>query len=132
MLVTLQGRVVALDDSSYTLPPSDTLTYHVSSMLSFVDTTTRYKIKVISKYATVQDRNYIQFLVNDTRVLDTLGKNAAQLGKIQARMAELIAQQEFYLRLRHPRRAVLTVTAHWHKVAPTHSKVTCRSASVPK
>lgn len=41
MLVTLQGRVVALDDSSYTLPPSDTLTYHVSSMLSFVDTTTR-------------------------------------------------------------------------------------------
>ena len=97
MLVTLQGRVVALDDSSYTLPPSDTLTYHVSSMLSFVDTTTRYKIKVISKYATVQDRNYIQFLVNDTRVLDTLGKNAAQLGKIQARMAELIAQQEFYV-----------------------------------
>ena len=66
-------------------------------MLSFVDTTTRYKIKVISKYATVQDRNYIQFLVNDTRVLDTLGKNAAQLGKIQARMAELIAQQEFYV-----------------------------------
>ena len=45
----------------------------------------------------MQDRNYIQFLVNDTRVLDTLGKNAAQLGKIQARMAELIAQQEFYV-----------------------------------
>ena len=97
MLVTLQGRVVALDDSSYTLPPSDTLTYHVSSMLSFVDTTTRYKIKVINKYATVQDRNYIQFLVNDTRVLDTLGRNTAQLGKIQARMAGLIAQQEFYV-----------------------------------
>ena len=98
MLVTLQGRVVALDDSSYTLPPSDTLTYHVSSMLSFVDTTTRYKIKVINKYATVQDRNYIQFLVNDTRVLDTLGRNTAQLGKIQARMAGLIAQQEFFRR----------------------------------
>lgn len=97
MLVTLQGRVVALDDSSYTLPPSDTLTYHVSSMLSFVDTTTRYKIKVINKYATVQDRNYIQFLVNDTRVLDTLGRNTAQLGKIQARMAGLIAQQEFFV-----------------------------------
>ena len=106
MLVTLQGRVVALDDSSYTLPPSDTLTYHVSSMLSFVDTTTRYKIKVINKYATVQDRNYIQFLVNDTRVLDTLGKNAAQLGKIQARMAGLIAQQEFFVDS-----VVLTATA---------------------
>lgn len=106
MLVTLQGRVVALDDSSYTLPPSDTLTYHVSSMLSFVDTTTRYKIKVINKYATVQDRNYIQFLVNDTRVLDTLGRNTAQLGKIQARMAGLIAQQEFFVDS-----VVLTATA---------------------
>lgn len=96
MLITLKGRVVALDDSSYTLPPSDTLTYHVSSMLSFIDTTTRYKIKVISKYATVQDRNYIQFLVNDTRVIDSLGGNAVQLGKIGARMAELIGQQEYF------------------------------------
>lgn len=106
MLITLQGRVVALDDSSYTLPPSDTLTYHVSSMLSFVDTTTRYKIKVISKYATVQDRNYIQFLVNDTRVLDTLGKNAAELDKIGARMTGLIEQQEFFVDS-----VVLTATA---------------------
>lgn len=106
MLITLQGRVVALDDSSYTLPPSDTLTYHVSSMLSFVDTMTRYKIKVISKYATVQDRNYIQFLVNDTRVLDTLGENADQLGKIETRMAELIGQQEFFVDS-----VVLTATA---------------------
>jgi len=75
-------------------------------MLSFVDTTTRYKIKVINKYATVQDRNYIQFLVNDTRVLDTLGRNTAQLGKIQARMAGLIAQQEFFVDS-----VVLTATA---------------------
>ena len=97
MLITLQGRVVALDGSRYTLPTSDTLTYHVSSMLSFVDTTTRYKIKVISKYATVQDRNYIQFLVNDTRVLDTLGRNAAELDKIGARMSGLIGQQEFFV-----------------------------------
>lgn len=106
MLITLQGHVMALDDSSYTLPPSDTLTYHVSSMLSFVDTTTRYKIKVISKYATVQDRNYIQFLVNDTRVIDTLGGNAAQLGKIGTRMVELIGQQEFFVDS-----VVLTATA---------------------
>ena len=106
MLITLQGKVTGLDESSYSLPSTDTLTYLVSSMLSFVDTTTHYKIKVISKYATVQDRNYIQFLVNDTRVLDTLVRNAAQLGKIQARMAELIAQQEFFVDS-----VVLTATA---------------------
>lgn len=97
MLITLQGKVTGLDESSYSLPSSDTLTYLVSSMLSFVDTTTHYKIKVISKYATVRDRNYIQFLVNDTRILDTLGGNAAQLHKIERRMSELIGQQEYYV-----------------------------------
>lgn len=97
MLVTLQGWVMALDESYYKLPPSDTLTYHVSSMLSFADTTTRYKIKIIEKYATVQDRNYIQFRLNDTHVLDTLGRNAAELDKIRTRMAGLIGQREFFV-----------------------------------
>lgn len=97
MLVTLQGWVMALDESYYKLPPSDTLTYHVSSMLSFADTTTRYKIKIIEKYATVQDRNYIQFRLNDTHVLDSLGRNAAELGKIRTRMAGLIGQREFFV-----------------------------------
>ena len=97
MLVTLQGWVMALHESYYKLPPSDTLTYHVSSMLSFADTTTRYKIKIIEKYATVQDRNYIQFRLNDTHVLDSLGRNAAELDKIRTRMAGLIGQREFFV-----------------------------------
>ena len=97
MLVTLQGWVMALDESYYKLTPSDTLTYHVSSMLSFADTTTRYKIKIIEKYATVQDRNYIQFRLNDTHVLDSLGRNAAELDKIRTRMAGLIGQREFFV-----------------------------------
>ena len=97
MLVTLQGWVMALDESYYKLPPSDTLTYHVSSMLSFADTTTRYKIKIIEKYATVQDRNYIQFRLNDTHVLDSLGRNAAELDKIRTRMAGLLGQREFFV-----------------------------------
>lgn len=97
MLVTLQGWVMALDESYYKLPPSDTQTYHVSSMLSFADTTTRYKIKIIEKYATVQDRNYIQFRLNDTHVLDSLGRNAAELDKIRTRMAGLIGQREFFV-----------------------------------
>ena len=50
MLVTLQGQVLAVDDSAYRLPPSDTLSYVVSSMLSFVDTMPRYRIKVIDKF----------------------------------------------------------------------------------
>ena len=97
MLVTLQGQVLAVDDSAYRLPPSDTLSYIVSSMLSFVDTIPRYRIKVIDKFVTVEDRNYIQFFVGDTRVVDTLGDNRRQLDKITGLMRQIVEQQEFYV-----------------------------------
>lgn len=97
MLVTLQGQVLAVDDSAYRLPPSDTLSYVVSSMLSFVDTVPRYRIKVIDKFVTVEDRNYIQFFVGDTRVVDTLGDNRRQLDKITGLMRQIIEQQEFWV-----------------------------------
>ena len=97
MLITLQGQVLAVDDSAYRLPPSDTLSYVVSSMLSFVDTMPRYRIKVIDKFVTVEDRNYIQFFVGDTRVVDTLGDNRRQLDKITGLMRRIVEQQEFYV-----------------------------------
>ena len=97
MLVTLQGQVLAVDDSAYRLPPSDTLSYVVSSMLSFVDTVPRYRIKVIDKFVTVEDRNYIQFFVGDTRVVDTLGDNRRQLDKITGLMRQIVEQQEFWV-----------------------------------
>ena len=97
MLITLQGQVMAVDDSAYRLPPSDTLSYVVSSMLSFVDTVPRYRIKVIDKFVTVEDRNYIQFFVGDTRVVDTLGDNRRQLDKITGLMRQIVEQQEFWV-----------------------------------
>ena len=97
MLVTLQGQVLAVDDSAYRLPPSDTLSYVVSSMLSFVDTMPRYRIKVVDKFVTVEDRNYIQFFVGDTRVVDTLGDNRRQLDKITGLMRQIVEQQEFWV-----------------------------------
>ena len=97
MLVTLQGQVLAVDDSAYRLPPSDTLSYVVSSMLSFVDIMPRYRIKVIDKFVTVEDRYYIQFFMGDTRVVDTLGDNRRQLDKITDLMRQIVEQQEFYV-----------------------------------
>ena len=89
MLLTLHGAVVALDGSRYDLPPLDTLRYHISSMLSFADTTTRYVTKIIEKYAVVNDRNYLSFRVNDMQIIDTLGDNAAQIARIESLMEEL-------------------------------------------
>ena len=97
MLITLQGQVVAVDDSAYRMPSSDTLSYVVSSMLSFVDTVPRYRIRIVDKCLTVEDRNYIRFFVGDTRVVDTLGDNRQQLDKITSLMRQIVEQEEFYV-----------------------------------
>lgn len=97
LLITLQGRVAALDHSHYYFPLSDTLEYNISSMLSFVDTTTRYMTRIIEKYAVVKDRNYLTFKVNKSDIIDTLGDNRAQLGRIEGLMDQLVNQNEFHL-----------------------------------
>lgn len=97
MLITLRGKVEALDESDYAIPPSDTLVYAVSSMLSFLDTMPRYCIRIIDKYVSVQDRNYILFRVDDTRLIDTLGDNARELNRITSLMDRIVSQREFYV-----------------------------------
>ncbi len=97
MTVTLEGKVVGIDDSAYRLPASDTLSYVVSSMLSFVNTLPRYRIRVIDKYVTVTNRNYIQFHVGRTEVVDTLGDNRRQLDKITDLMRRIVGQEEFWV-----------------------------------
>lgn len=93
--VTLEGKIVGIDDSACRLPPSDTLSYVVSSMLSFVDTLPRYRIRVIDKYVTVADRSYILFPVGRTEVVDTLGDNRRELDKIADLMRRIVGQEEF-------------------------------------
>lgn len=97
MLITLKGKVQALDGSHYTFPSSDTLTYRISSMLLFVDTTTRYVTHIIEKYVEVKDKNYLNFRVNDTKIIDTLADNTRQLERIEGLMDQLINQKEFYV-----------------------------------
>ena len=62
MIVTLEGKVVGIDDSSYRLPPSDTLSYVVSSMLSFVDTLLRQDTAYMRGVELLQKRKYAQAL----------------------------------------------------------------------
>lgn len=97
LLVTLDGRVTALDGSNYRLPPSDTMRYTVSSMLSFVDTTQRYLKHIVKKYVEVRDRSCISFPVNGVQITDTLGDNARQLERIVSTMDSLINRTEFYV-----------------------------------
>lgn len=95
--ISLQGKVAALDHSEYRLPLSDTLVYNISSMLSFVDTATRFMTKVVEKYAVVNDRNYLQFGLGKIAIEDTLGNNRLHLDRIEGLLDEIINQKEFHI-----------------------------------
>lgn len=96
MLITLRGEVTGLDGSRYRLPPSDTLVYTISSLLSLADTTTRYVQRIIEKYAVVENRSYITFETGRTRIVDTLADNRRELDRI-ASLTERIARQREFL-----------------------------------
>lgn len=95
--ITLDGYVTGLDESRCRLAPSDTMEYNISSMLTFADTATRYVTRIVEKYAQVRDKNYLAFRVNDNRIIDTLGDNRTQLGRIVSLMNRLVNQSEFYV-----------------------------------
>ncbi len=62
MTVTLEGKVVGIDDSSYRLPPSDTLSYVVSSLLSFVDTLLQQDTAYMRGVELLKKRKYAEAL----------------------------------------------------------------------
>ena len=62
MTVTLKGKVLGIDDSSYRLPPSDTLSYVVSSMLSFVDTLLQQDTAYMQGVELLKKRKYAEAL----------------------------------------------------------------------
>lgn len=97
LFISLTGRVNALDGSSYVVPANDTLQFNISSMLTFVQPITRYMTKIIEKYAVVNDRNYLTFKVNNTKIMDSLGNNAKNLAQIRELMHTLLYQHEFYV-----------------------------------
>ena len=97
IMITMKGKIKALDHSFYDFPLSDTLFYNISSMLTFVDTTTRYMKKIIEKYVVVNDRNLLNFKIGSAVISDTLGNNREQLEKIENLMNTLLHQNEFYV-----------------------------------
>ncbi|MFI3306910.1 MAG: tetratricopeptide repeat protein [Rikenellaceae bacterium] len=95
--ITLNGRVEGVDDTIYNMPPSDTLTYTISSMLSFLDTAPRFRVKIVDKYITVNDRSYIRYPLGRCEIVDTLGENFSELKKIRKLMREITEQDEFFV-----------------------------------
>lgn len=80
--LTLNGLILAKNESRTQLPPSDTITYFVSSMVQFLDHTPRYRKKVITRKDERQITAYVNYKAASTAFDEQLGNNASEIGKV--------------------------------------------------
>lgn len=95
--VTIDGEVIALDESRYKLPESDTLTYYISSMIQFLDRSPKFKRIVISRHAQADITAYINYKVGSTRFMETVGKNKKEIDKVLEALHKLTFTGELVL-----------------------------------
>lgn len=95
--VTIDGEIVALDESRYTLPQSDTLTFYISSMVQFLDRATRYKRIIVSRHATANQTAFINYKAGSSKFDEQIGNNKDEIDKVLETLHKLTFTGELVL-----------------------------------
>ena len=95
--LTVDGFVLAKDGSTYDVPPSDSITYYISSMIQFLDKTPRYRKKIIERKADVHLQSFISYETAKSDIDETLGENEAEIAKILDTYKKLTFSEELVL-----------------------------------
>lgn len=80
--LTLDGQILSKDETKTQLPPSDTITYFISSMVQFLDRSPRYKKKIITRKDEVNLRAYVTYKSGATEFSEGIGNNRAEIDKV--------------------------------------------------
>lgn len=80
----LTGEVEDRSGRIYRLTRSDTLTYNVASMTSFLDERTRYMQRIVLRDAEANARFFFTFPVGKARLVDTLTENRRQIAAVRS------------------------------------------------
>lgn len=93
--VCLSGEIFESDRRLYVVPQSPPLTFYISSVSSFADSSPRYLTKVISR--NVQDNavSRIAFSTGRSEIDETLEGNGAEIGAIKGRLRRLLEDETF-------------------------------------
>jgi len=95
--VTIDGEVIAVDESRYQLPSSDTLTYYISSMIQFLDRNPRYKRIIVSRHAQANITALINYKIGSTHFDERIGNNKAEIDKVLDALHKLTYTGELVL-----------------------------------
>lgn len=80
--LTLNGQILSKDETRTQLPPSDTITYFISSMVQFLDRSPRYKKKIITRKDEVNLRAYVTYRSGTTEFSEDIGNNRTEIDKV--------------------------------------------------
>ena len=103
--ILLSGEICEQEKVVYQVPPSDPLTFYISSISTFVDGRERYLDQVVSRRVDVRTEARLLFEVGKDAVREDLGDNAGEIGHICSTLASLLENEEFDL-------DSIVVTAH--------------------
>ena len=95
--VVLSGEAYEQDRKLYDIPPTDPLTFYISSLSSFVDGTERYLTKVIERRAEANTSCNIVFAVGKDAIDLSLGNNREELTRIKQYLGDLMQNTAFDL-----------------------------------
>jgi len=95
--VVLGGEILQDGQVIYKVPPSEALTFYISSLSSLTDNRVRYKTKVISRTVQANTACYIEFEQGHTDIRENQGNNPAEMGRIKGNLISLVEDQVFDL-----------------------------------
>lgn len=96
--IVMDGGIFEFGEKQvYTVPRSKPLAFYISSLSSFVDTTTHYKTKVIERRAEANSSYNVVFKTASYKIDPTLENNAEEIARIKKNILDLVENQVFDL-----------------------------------
>ena len=95
--VILGGEIFQDGQVIYRVPPSEPLTFYISSLSSLTDNRIRYKTKVISRTVQANTACYIEFEQGKADIRENRGNNPAEMGRIKENLVSLVEDKVFDL-----------------------------------
>lgn len=95
--IILGGEILQDGQVIYRVPPSEPLTFYISSLSSLTDNRIRYKTKVISRTVQANTACYIEFEQGKADIRENRGNNPAEMGRIKENLVSLVEDKVFDL-----------------------------------
>lgn len=95
--IVLSGDIFEQEKKIYSMPPSEPLTFYISSIGGLVDEREKYLTRIMERKVELNTACYIDFKVNSSDIIASMGKNSDEIARIKANFVSLMQNEEFDL-----------------------------------